>query len=216
MNNLTVYLSANSLSADYVNAYGPFLIKGAATVAFNLNNIQEEIDPVVNLYGFFGDGKDYEDTLNLNIDISTLNTIQIATTGKIRSVQQTFEHVYEKNQTTFVDYLTASFYATYASQRRGVHNIAFVHVKDSYYDTIKQIHLNSTQLLPTTTNDIIAIASNDLGDVFHMYLSRTQIQSLSSTIVSASSATLLSPRTIKNCYVLQAQQGGVLVPALSA
>lgn len=216
MNSNTIYLSANSLSADYVNFYGPFLIKGAADVAFNLYNIQEEINPVTNIFGYFGDGSEYEDTLNLHLELSTLDAIEIATSGKIRSVKQTFSHAYEKSQTTFVDYLTASFYLTYASQRRGTHNVAFVHVKDSYYDTIKQIHLNSTQILPVSTNDAIAVASNESGDVFHLYLSRTQLQSASATDVAATSGVFFSPRTIKNCFVLQAQQGGVLVPTLSA
>lgn len=216
MNSTTIYLSANGLSADYVNFYGPFLIKGAADVDFNLYKIQEEINPVTNIFGHFGDGAEYENVLNLHTNISTLDAIEIATSGKIRSIKQTFSHAYEKNQTTFVDYLTASFYLTYASQRRGTHNVAFVHVKDSYYDTIKQIHLNSTQILPVSTNDVIAVASNESGDVFHLYLSRTQLQSASATSTPAASGVLIGPRTIKSCFVLQAQQGGVIVPTLSA
>jgi hypothetical protein len=216
MNSTTIHLSANSLSADYVNFYGPFLIKGTADVAFNLYDIQEDINPVTNIFGYFGDASEYEDVLNLHLEISTLDAIEIATSGKIRSIKQIFSHTYEKDQSTFVNYLTASFYLTYASQRRGIHNVAFVHVKDSYYDNIKQIHLNSTQILPVSTNDAIAVASNESGDVFHLYLSRTQLQSLSTTDVAATSGTIFSPRTIKNCFVLQAQQGGVLVPTLSA
>lgn len=216
MNSTTIYLSANSLSADYVNFYGPFLIKGSTDVAFNLYNVQEDINPVTNIFGYFGDASEYEDVLNLHLDISTLDAVEIATSGKIRSIKQTFSHTYEKEQSTFVNYLTASFYLTYASQRRGTHNVAFVHVKDSYYDNIKQIHLNSTQILPVSTNDAIAVASNETGDVFHLYLSRTQLQSASATSVAAASGIFLGPRTIKNCFVLQAQQGGVLVPALSA
>ena len=217
MNSITVHLSANSLSADYINFYGPLLIKGATDVVFNLYKIQEEIDPITNAFGYFGDGSEYEDTLNVHLDLSTLDAIEIATSGKIRSVQQIFSHVYEKDQTTFVDYLTASFYLTYASQRRGVHNIAFMHVKDSYYDNIKQLHLNSTQILPVSTNDVIAVASNESGDVFHLYLSRTQMQSVSAaSTTAATSGVFISPRTIKNCFILKAQQGGVLVPVLSA
>lgn len=216
MNSTTIYLSANALSADYVNFYGPFLIKGAAPVDFNLYNIQETINPVTNVVGYFGDGSQYSDTLNLHIDLSSLDAVEIATSGKIRSVKQTFSHSYEKDQSTFVDYLTASFYLTYASQRRGTHNVALVHVKDSYYDSIKQIHLNSTQILPVSSNDVIVVASNDSGDAFHLYLSRTQIQSISTTDVATTSGVFLSPRTLKNCFIMQAQQGGVLVPVLSA
>jgi hypothetical protein len=49
--------------------------------------------------------------------------------GKIRSINQNFSHTYEKDQTTFVDFLTASLVMTYTSQRIGVHNVAFAHVK---------------------------------------------------------------------------------------
>lgn len=216
MNSLTIYLTANSLSADYVNFYGPFLIKGTTTASFNLYAIEEEINPVINVHGYFGDGVEYEDTLNLNLTLDALDAIVIAETGKVRSVKQTFSHAYEKNQSTFVDYLTASFALIYASQRCGIHNVSFVHVKDSYYDNIKQIHLNATQMMPVSSNDLIAVASTDSGDVFHLHLSRTALLSSSSSETASVSSYVLAPRTMKNCYTLHAQQGGILVPTLSA
>jgi len=215
MSTTTVYLTANSLSADYTNFYGPFLIKGTSAVAFNLYGIQEEIDPVANIFGYFGDGAEYEDVLNLHLDLSSLDAIEIAESGKIRSISQNFEHTYEKNQTTFVEYLTASFALTYTSQRRGTHNIKLIHVKNSYYDDVKQLHLNATQMLPVSSNDLIAIASDDSGNAFHMYISRSQLDSGVATLTIPPSGVFLSPRTIKNCYVFQAQQGGVIVPTLS-
>lgn len=216
MSTATVYLTGNALSADYVNFYGPLLIKGTSTVGFNLYGINEETDPVANIHGYFGDGAEYQDVLNLHIDLSSLNAIEIVESGKIRCISQNFEHTYEKNQTTFVDYLTATFVLTYTSQRRGTHNIGLIHVKNSYYDNVKQLHLNATQMLPVSSNDLVAVASDDSGNVFHMYISRTQLDSTDTTIATPASGVFLGPRTIKNCYILQAQQGGVIVPALSA
>lgn len=212
----TVYLTGNALSADYTNFYAPLLIKGTTTINFNLYGVEEELDPVANIFGYFGDGAEYEDVLNLHLDLSSLDAIEIAESGKIRCISQNFAHTYEKNQTTFVDYLTASFVLTYTSQRRGTHNIGLMHVKDSYYDDVKQLHLNATQMLPISSNDLIAVATNESGDAFHMYISRTQLESASATQTLAPSSVFLGPRTIKNCYVLQAQQGGTIVPTLSA
>ena len=215
MSTTTVYLTGDALSADYVNFYGPFLIKGTSTVGFNLYGVNEETNPVANIHGYFGDGTEYQDVLNLHIDLSSLDTIEIAESGKIRCIAQNFEHIYEKNQTTFVEYLTASFALTYTSQRRGIHNVGLIHVKNSYYDDVKQIHLNATQMLPISSNDLVAVASDDSGNVFHMYISRTQLESADVTLTTPATGVFLGPRTIKNCYILQAQQGGVIVPLLS-
>lgn len=216
MSTTTVFLTSNSLTADYVNFYGPYLIKGNSVVDFNLYGIQEEIDPVANIFGYFGDGARYEDSLNLHIDLSSLDAIEIAESNKIRCISQNFEHTYEKSQETFVDYLTASFVLTHTSQRRGTHNIGFIHVKNSYYDDVKQLHLNATQMLPVSSNDLIAVASDDGGNVFHLYISRNQLETTSTTLAEAITGVYIGPRTIKNCFILQAQQGGVIVPTLSA
>lgn len=214
-NNIIVSLSADNSTANYVTQYGPFLIKGISSIEFSLINLAEQLDPILHIGGDFGDGVLYEDTLNINIDLSTLDAIQIMQTGKIRSVNQTFSHVYEKSESSFVDYLTACFVVTYTSQRRGVHNVQLTHIKDSYYSTVKQIHINSTQILPVSTNDIFAIASDAYGNVFNWYLSRSAIPDV--TTVPATTATnfVLALHNMDN-YVLAAQQGGTLVPYLSA
>lgn len=214
-NNITISLSADNSTANYVNLYGPFLIKGISSIEFSLIDIAEQLDPILHISGDFGDGVLYEDMLNTNIDLSTLNAIQIMQTGKIRSVDQTFSHIYEKGEYSFVDHLTASFVVTYTSQRRGVHNVQLTHIKDSYYNTIKQIHVNSTQILPVSTNDIFAVASDARGNVFNWYLSRSAIPNV--TAVPAVTATnfVLALHNMDN-YVLAAQQGGTLVPYLSA
>lgn len=216
MSSQTIYLTGNSLSANYTTFYGPILIKGTASILFNLYDIQEELNPVIGIIGYFGDGAEYSDTINLNTDLSNLNAIEIAETGKIRCIAQEFEHTYNKDQSTVVDYLTASFFLTYASQRRGAHYVILQHVKDSFYDNIQELHINATQMMPVSTNDVIAIASNYNGDVFHLQLSRTAINSLSSTDTTTLSSYILAPRTIRSCFTLVAQQGGSIIPVLSA
>lgn len=215
MNSLSIYLSAEKPTTDYTNFYGPFLIKGAADVYFILNSIQEEADPVVRIEGFFGDGVSYKDTINLRSDIQDYNAVELVTTGKIGSIKQQFNHVYEKDATTFVTYMTASFFLTYTSQYRGIHNIAFAHVKDSYYDDIKQLHVNSTQMMPVSSNDIFAIASSSNGNAFYLYFGKNEMPLNASSSAETLTATFLSPQTLQSCYILQAQQGGAIVPRLS-
>lgn len=214
-NNIIVSLSADNSTANYATQYGPFLIKGISSIEFSLINLAEQLDPILHISGDFGDGALYEDMLNTNIDLSTLNAIQIMQTGKIRSVNQTFSHIYEKGGSSFVDHLTASFVVTYTSQRRGIHNVQLTHIKDSYYNTVQQIHINSTQILPVSTNDIFAIASDARGSVFNWYLSRTAIPNTTESPAITAVNYVLGLRNMGN-YVLAAQQGGTLVPYLSA
>lgn len=212
----TIFLSASLPSADYVVNYDQLLIKGVQSITFDLSNIQEETNPVVYVQGHLGDGAIYTDSLNINIDLSTLDAIQIMESGKIRSVQQSFTHTYVKDISTTADYLTAFFVLSYTQQQKGIHKIPLVHVKDSYYDSIEQIHLNSTQLLSNSASDVYALASNSSGDVFHMRFCSDVLQTTATTLVSALSSYVLSPRTIKSCFALRAQQGGLLTPQLSS
>lgn len=213
---ITVNLSANSLSGDYTAFYGPYLIKGINTVYFNLQDIEEQLNPILYIDGNFGDGVSYQDSLNINADISTLNAVQITQTGKLRSIDQSFSHTYEKVGNSFVDYLTAAFNVTYSSQRRGTHCVQLIHIQDSYYNTVQQIYINSTQILPTSSNDIFAVASDKNGNMFNWYLSRSVIPDFATQLPQLSGTNVLAPNTIKNCFVLGAQQGGMLVPRLSA
>lgn len=210
-----LYLSAETPTTDYTKTYGPILIKGTSNVVFNLSNISEETNPVVKIEGRFGDGTTYSDTINLRSTLKNYDAVELTTTGKIGSITQQFSHTYEKDRTTFVSYTTASFILTYTSQVRGTHNIAFIHAKDSYYDDVKQLHLNSTQIMPVSSNDIFAVASNSSGDIFYLYFGNNEINSSEYTTTSSASAVFLSPQTLQNCFVMHTQQGSLIVPKLS-
>ena len=176
-NNTTrVCLSAAALSGNYVNTYGPIFIRGVNTVYFDLTKIAEETNPVLHIVGDFGDGLTYEDTLNSNSSILTMDAVQIATTGKTKSVLQSFIHTYEKTGDSFVNMLTATFILTYASQRIGRHKVCFVHGKDSYYDSIKSVHLLKTQILPVSANDVFALAADENGNAFNLRLSTSPLR----------------------------------------
>ena len=149
---LTINFSAAQPNADYTNVYGPYFIKGIAPIVFNLYQIQEETDPVLHITGNFGDGETYEDALDLHNTIATAGAVEIAESGKIMSIAQNINHTYVKQTSSFVTTLTALFVLQYTSSYKGTHKVIFELAKDSYYSTVKEINIMSTQLMPVTSH----------------------------------------------------------------
>jgi hypothetical protein len=172
---LTINLSAALPVADYTTVYGPYCIKGIAPIVFNLHQIQEEIDPVLHIVGDFGDGKTYEDALNLHNTIESAGAVEIAESGKIMSIAQNINHTYVKQTSSFVTSLTALFALQYASSYKGTHKVLFNLTKDSYYNTVKELNIMSTQLMPVTSHDVFAVASDKQGNVFNLYMSKDNL-----------------------------------------
>ena len=172
---LTINLSAAQPVANYVNTYGPYFIKGIAPITFNLHQINEETDPVLHIDGDFGDGSTYEDALDLHNTIATAGAIEIAESGKIMSISQNINHTYVKQTSSFVTSLTALFVLHYTSSYVGIHKVMFELAKDSYYNTVKEINIMSTQLMPVTSHDIFAVASDAQGNAFNLYLSKNEL-----------------------------------------
>jgi hypothetical protein len=172
---LTINLSAAQPVANYVKAYGHYFIKGIAPITFNLHQIQEETDPVLHIVGDFGDGTTYEDALDLHNTIESAGAIEIAESGKIMSITQNINHTYVKQTSSFVTTLTALFVLQYASSYTGTHKVLFELAKDSYYSTVKEINIMSTQLMPVTSHDVFAVANDALGNVFNLYLSKNEL-----------------------------------------
>lgn len=172
---LTINLSAAQPNADYTNVYGPYFIKGIAPIVFNLYQIQEETDPVLHITGNFGDGETYEDALDLHNTIETAGAVEIAESGKIMSIAQNINHTYVKQTSSFVTTLTALFVLQYTSSYKGTHKVIFELAKDSYYNTVKEINIMSTQLMPVTSHDVFAVASDAQGNVFNLYMSKNEL-----------------------------------------
>jgi hypothetical protein len=172
---LTINLSAASPVADYTTVYGPYFIKGIAPITFNLYKIQEEIDPVLHIICNFGDGETYEDALNLHNTFASAGAVEIAESGKIMSIAQTINHTYVKQTSSFVTSLTALFVLQYTSSYRGTHKVLFNLTKDSYYSTVEELNIMSTQLMPVTSHDIFAVASDKRGNVFNLYMSKNEL-----------------------------------------
>ena len=172
---LTVKLSAGRPANDYTRIYGPYMIKGITPVVFNLFNVDETANPVLKISGGFGDGEEYSDTLVFHNTIDTADAIGVGQSGKTASIAQQIYHTYVKQTSSFVTSVTAVFLLEYTSGVRGIHKIKFDISKDSYYSTVGEIDLLSTQLLPTSSHDIFAVASNATGDVFNLYLSKNNL-----------------------------------------
>lgn len=172
---LTINLSAAQPIADYTKVYGPYFIKGIAPVVFNLHQIQEEADPVLHIVGDFGDGVVYEDALNIHNTAASAGAIEIAESGKIMSIAQNINHTYVKQTSSFVTTLTALFVLQYTSSYKGTHKIVFKLAKDSYYNTVKEINILSTQLMPVTSHDVFAVANDAQGNVFNLYMSKNEL-----------------------------------------
>lgn len=172
---LNINLSAAAPVANYVNVYGPYLIKGITPINFNLYQIQEETDPVLHIVGDFGDGSTYEDALNLHNTLGSAGAIEIAESGKVMSISQNINHTYVKQTSSFVTTLTALFVLQYTSSFTGTHKIVFNLTKDSYYNTIKELNILSTQLMPVTSHDVFAIANDAQGNAFNLYLSKNEL-----------------------------------------
>jgi hypothetical protein len=172
---LNINLSATQPVADYVSVYGPYFIKGIAPINFNLYQIQEETDPVLHIVADFGDGTTYEDALDLHNTIASAGAIEIAESGKIMSITQNINHTYVKQTSSFVTTLTALFVLQYASSYTGTHKVLFELAKDSYYNTVKEINIMSTQLMPVTSHDVFAVASDAQGNAFNLYLSKNEL-----------------------------------------
>lgn len=172
---LTINLSAAQPSADYTKVYGPYFIKGIAPIAFNLYQIQEETDPVLHIIGDFGDGVIYEDALNLHNTIESAGAVEIAESGKIMSIAQNINHTYVKQTSSFVTTLTALFVLQYTSSFKGTHKVLFNLTKDSYYNTVKEINILTTQLMPVTSHDVFAVANDAQGNVFNLYMSKNEL-----------------------------------------
>lgn len=172
---LNINLSAAAPVANYVNVYGPYLIKGITPINFNLYQIQEETDPVLHIVGDFGDGSTYEDALNLHNTLGSAGAIEIAESGKVMSISQNINHTYVKQTSSFVTTLTALFVLQYTSSFTGTHKIVFKLTKDSYYNTIKELNILSTQLMPVTSHDVFAIANDAQGNAFNLYLSKNEL-----------------------------------------
>lgn len=172
---LNINLSAAAPVANYVNVYGPYLIKGITPINFNLYQIQEETDPVLHIVGDFGDGSTYEDALNLHNTLGSAGAIEIAESGKVMSISQNINHTYVKQTSSFVTTLTALFVLQYTSSFTGTHKIVFNLTKDSYYNTIKELNILSTQLMPVTSHDVFAVANDAQGNAFNLYLSKNEL-----------------------------------------
>lgn len=172
---LTINLSATQPTADYSTVYGPYFIKGIAPIVFNLYQIQEETDPVLHIVANFGDGTTYEDALNLHNTIESAGAVEIAESGKIMSIAQNINHTYVKQTSSFVTALTALLVLQYTSSYIGTHKVLFELAKDSYYSTVKEINIMSTQLMPVTSHDVFAVASDAHGNAFNLYMSKNDL-----------------------------------------
>lgn len=211
---LTVNISATPPVSSYVKHYGPFLIKGLTQVDFTLDGLQEDLNPIIYNHFSFGDGSSYSNLMNLNIDLSTMNMVQVVQSGKTKSVNQTVTHHYQKSDGSTMTELSAVCTVYYTSQAVGQHVIAFKHIKDSYYDSIKNLYMLNTQMLPVSANDVFAQMSDETGNVFNMYIAKDNISLPTTTETAATSAYILSTQ---NCTLLRTQQLKLmLVAKLSA
>jgi hypothetical protein len=172
---LNINLSAAKPTSDYTSVYGPYFIKGTTPVVFNLFQIAEEVDPIMHVTGNFGDGVTYEDALDIHNTIETAGAIEIAQSGKIMSVSQNINHTYVKQTSSFSTSLTAIFVMHYTSSYVGIHKILFNLAKDSYYNSVRQVNILTTQIMPTSSHDIFALASDANGNVFNLYLSKDEL-----------------------------------------
>lgn len=172
---LTINLSASQPVSDYTQEYGPYFIKGTTPVVFNLYQIVEETDPVLHIAGNFGDGETYEDALDLHNTIATASAVEIAESGKVVSISQNISHTYVKQTSSFATSLTAIFVLQYTSSCIGTHKVHFNLAKDSYYNSVKEVNVLSTQIMPTSSNDVFALASDAHGNVFNLYLSKNEL-----------------------------------------
>ena len=211
---LTINLSAAIPTSDYTTVYGPYTIKGITPVVFNLYQILEERNPVLHVVADFGDGSSYEDALSLHNTFNTADTLEVMISNKIYSVNQNIYHTYVKQTSSFSTSLTAIFSLYYASNFTGTHKVVFNLTKDSYYSTVKNINILSTQIMPTTSHDIFALASGDNGNVFNLYLSKNELPV--PQLADDRSSTYLALATQSGLPLISYFYRSVLIPKLSS
>ena len=146
--------------------------------------------------------------------IETADAIEIAESGKIVSVTQNVNHTYVKQTSSFATSLTEIFVLQYTSSYVGTHKVLFNLAKDSYYNSVKELNILSTQIMPTSSHDVFALASDSFGNVFNLYLSKDEIPVQQTNDQSSFSGSVLATRSGLPITTRIFQY--VIVPRLSA
>jgi len=136
-------------------------LKGVSTINYVLTAFDTATRDIIQIVAVFGDG--VYNTYNADITKSTF-------VQPITSVS----YVYYSQYSTYIAQLSAVFQVVYS-------NLAVVNyvqpikiLQSSYYDDIGHFHLTSTQLLPVSSNDVIAVCYDDFSNLHNFALRKPQ------------------------------------------
>lgn len=167
MNSVTVSLSSGPVTSDTVTSLSALNIKGQTRFTLDLTGLTETEYMVTTLDINWGDGSDTERyTKDLVVDYKTQSIFNEVLYGKFGSVAVPYTHIYN----TLVDAESTTYDLNIVAYYENGYSLEFtkeLHVyPESYYDSIRDIRIVSTQISPTADNYTVVNFETLAGSTF--------------------------------------------------
>jgi hypothetical protein len=174
MNSLTLFLSSSTLSADQSTILSAAPIKGRTTVTLDFTGFDETSFVVNHLKIDWGDIDEFFDYNKPPVqDYTTSSIFNEILYGKLNgSIMTQYSHEFNSLSSIDINTYLVQVFAYYENGWRHDISIFLPVYPESYYDTLDELDITSTQITPLSTNyTVVNLESRATGQTLVCVLS---------------------------------------------